>query len=715
MSDIPTLLPSSKTLLANAIAVSYADHGSVAMQIAAALVPYSTTAQMTTAITTALVGYATTGSVTSAINAALVGYATTTAVSDAITTALADYPTTAEMNSAISSAVASAISTALADYSTTSEMETAINDAISTALADYSTTIEMQSAISAAIAAALVDYSTTAAMDIAINDAIDAALADYATVAQVGTLISDALVDYSTTTQMNTALDGKLSLTGGTLTGTLTTADVVIQGTCTVMGETLQVDTVQQNTSYMSITQSSADGTTPALAITQGGTSTGPIMTVTDSDTNIILQIDQDCTLDINGKFHVDGTTGNTRTEGDLVVNDLFTVGHTTGNVTTDGSVDASGGIISGAQIRLHSVSSLPGSPSVGDSYFLTTDNTVRVWDGTAWITSSTGSSIVVTDPQSGDPVMYDSTLAQFVNGYTTDQPTLTYSTGFSSITFPALSSPYSYNGATGSSMVIHLKVYSDAGLTTLVFEYNPGTGGQTATWTTELTSGVTYYAIGAQRATNRQNSWSPWSSTLTFTFQNDIIQQQLTTSLAAYQAASADTWVNVTSTEFNLVKTNVPGASETGNTSQFTTGSHSAGNQASLTTTQTTFTNAQYPIALKVNATGYTGTNELRYGTSTTVVNGGNTLSFSSPAGQQTAGTTYYYVRKTPSTTVGGVGANYSSIFFSNTASSINSITNGSMQYYSGANPSPGTSWNTGSAELGLFTTVVTATKNWP
>jgi len=708
MSDIPTLLPSGKTLLANAIAVSYADHGSVAMQIAAALVPYSTTAQMDTAIDAALVDYATTAAVTSAIAAALVGYATTSAVTSQIATALAAYSTTAETNTAISSAIA----TALADYSTTAETDSAISSAIATALEDYSTTAETDTAISSAIAAALVDYSTTTAMQIAIDNSIDAALTDYATVAQVGTLIGDALVDYSTTTEMNTALAGKLSLTGGTLTGTLTTADVVIQGDCTVMGETLQVDTVQQNTSYMSITQSAADGTTPALAITQGGTATGPIMTVTDSDTNIILQIEQDCTLDINGKFHVDGTTGNTRTEGDLVVNDLFTVGHTTGNVNTDGSVDAGGGIISGAQIRLHSVSSLPGSPSVGDSYFLTTDNTVRVWDGTAWITSSTGSSIVVTDPQSGDPVMYDSTLAQFVNGYTTDQPTLTYSTGFSSITFPALSSPYSYNGGTGSSMVIHLKVYSDVGLNTLVFEYNPGTGGQTATWTTELTDGVTYYAIGAQRATNRQNSWSPWSSTLTFTFQNDIIQQQLTTSLAAYQAASADTWVNVTSTEFNLVKTNVPGAAETGNTSQFTTGSHSAGNQASLTTTQTTFTNAQYPIALKVNATGYTGTNELRYGTSTTVVNGGNTLSFSSPAGQQTAGTTYYYVRKTPSTTVGGVGANYSSIFFSNTASSINSITNGSMQYYSGANPSPGTSWNTGSAELGLFTT---ATKNWP
>lgn len=106
----------------------------------------------------------------------LSGYSTTqqmnTAISTAIATELANYYTKAQTMT--STEINSAIATALLDYTTTSGMTTAINTAINTALADYSTTTQMTSAINAAIALAIADYYTKTEIDALIANFITA-------------------------------------------------------------------------------------------------------------------------------------------------------------------------------------------------------------------------------------------------------------------------------------------------------------------------------------------------------------------------------------------------------------------------------------------------------------------------------------------------------------------------------------------------------------
>ena len=108
----------------------------------------------------------------------LSGYSTTqemnTAISTAIATELANYYTKAQTMTATE--INSAINTALLDYTTTSGMITAINTAINTALADYSTTTQMTSAINAAIAVAIADYYTKTEIDALIANFITASV-----------------------------------------------------------------------------------------------------------------------------------------------------------------------------------------------------------------------------------------------------------------------------------------------------------------------------------------------------------------------------------------------------------------------------------------------------------------------------------------------------------------------------------------------------------
>ena len=74
----------------------------------------------------------------------------------------------------------------LSGYSTTQQMNTAISSAIATALADYTKAQTMTSTeINSAIATALLDYTTTSGMTTAINTAINTALADYSTTTQM--------------------------------------------------------------------------------------------------------------------------------------------------------------------------------------------------------------------------------------------------------------------------------------------------------------------------------------------------------------------------------------------------------------------------------------------------------------------------------------------------------------------------------------------------
>lgn len=123
----PPRYPINRGLLASALDAQFTPSGSVAAQIAAALVPYSTTVQMQAAIDAAIAGTVTMGEVDTAIATALADYSTTTAMNTAISTALVGYSTTTQMNTAISSA----ITTNNANYSTTTQMNTAISTAVS--------------------------------------------------------------------------------------------------------------------------------------------------------------------------------------------------------------------------------------------------------------------------------------------------------------------------------------------------------------------------------------------------------------------------------------------------------------------------------------------------------------------------------------------------------------------------------------------------------
>lgn len=552
-------------------------------------------------------------------------------------------------------------------------------------------------------------------------------------------------------------LDTKLSLTGGTMTGllsaggnlnvgsfavnagtgnfvtsgsgqvgstfqaaSLTTGgdlsvggNATISGDLSVMGTTTTVNSeVNEFNGYVAITQNPADGTTPALSVVQGGTSSGPIFQVEDADTNVKFSINQDCDLNVNaGNFTVDAGTGDVSNAGDLSVGQDLSV---TGDVSVGQDLMIIGRL-KNSTVTLKNVSSLPGSGmNIGDLVYLTTDDVVYTYNGIAWVPVGSFSPIV-TSAVDGDSLFYRGGV--WHNGFYTDTPTLTVSG--QTITCSNLSSPYSYNGS--SSMYIQIKAYSDSGLTNLVYTYAPnytsnfwtytyGTGNNLPGYST------TYYLIARSRSSAWANSWSDWSNTYTITTPpNDSILAQLTTSAAAYNSASTNAWVQITQTEWNNINANIVGALESGNVSQFTTGSHSAGGSFSCADSQVTFTGARYPIALKMNATGYTGTNILKYGIYTNQVVGGNSLSFAAPGGL-TPGSTYYFTIKTPSTTIGdnSGSSNYSQLSFSSTTSSINSITT-TVNYVNQANPTVGTALSSGSSELGLFTTTVCATKQWP
>jgi len=518
----------------------------------------------------------------------------------------------------------------------------------------------------------------------------------------------------------NFVTSGSGQVSGGFQAGSLTSSgdlncggNTTISGDLNVMGTTTTLNsTVNEFNGYVAITQNPADGTTPALSVVQGGTSSGPIFQVEDSDTNVKFQINQDCDLDVNaGNFTVNAGTGDVSNAGDMSVGGDLSVA---GDASVSGDVTITGRL-KNSTVTLKNVSSLPGSGmNVGDLVYLTTDDVVYTYNGIGWVPVGSFSPII-SSAVDGDSLFYRGGV--WHNGFFTDKPTLSVSG--QTITANNLSSPYSYNGS--SSMYLQIKAYSDSGLTNLVYTYAPGYTSNFWTYTYGTGNNLpgystTYYLIARVRSSAWANSWSDWSNTYTITTPpNDILLAQLSTSAAAYNSASVNAFVQITFAEYSNILANVLGAVETGALSQFTSSSHSAGGSFSCFGSQTTFTGARYPIALKMNATGYQGTNILKYGIYTNQVVGGNSLSFSAPAGL-TPGTTYYFTIKTPSTTIGDAGGspNYSQISFSSTTSSINSITT-TVNYINQANPTVGTALSSGSSEGGMFTTTVTATKQWP
>ena len=159
----------------------------------------------------------------------------------------------------------------------------------------------------------------------------------------VSTLQSDVSSAQSDITALETKTQS-LSDNGTTLTIThpiSASSNLVVGGNLTVNGSTITANSVINDYAYVNIVQNPADGVHPALTITQGGTSSGSILSVNDADNNSKLEINQGCDLAINtDKFTVQNSTGNTAIGGDLsVAGDLSLSGTTSQYVRGDGSL----------------------------------------------------------------------------------------------------------------------------------------------------------------------------------------------------------------------------------------------------------------------------------------------------------------------------------------------------------------------------------------
>lgn len=155
------------------------------------------------------------------------------------------------------------------------------------------------------------------------------------------TVINDATVNGSlTVTDLTISGDnnvtGDFGVTGKTVLNGQTTvnSDMTINGKSTFNDDLTinanlfingSVSEITQ-TSTLIINQTDADGSTPAIQITQGGTDTGPIMIVTDSDTNKIFEINQNCDVVVGTKFSIQNSSG-AITTGNATVNGLTVTG----------------------------------------------------------------------------------------------------------------------------------------------------------------------------------------------------------------------------------------------------------------------------------------------------------------------------------------------------------------------------------------------------
>ena len=120
----------------------------------------------------------------------------------------------------------------------------------------------------------------------------------------------------STANSNITTLQGKtahISDSGSALTlseDTSVGGNLVVSGNLTVNGSTITANSKIVEYEYISIIQNPADGVNPALSVVQGGTSSGAILEVKDADSNIIFDINQDCNINLNGKFSVTSSSG---------------------------------------------------------------------------------------------------------------------------------------------------------------------------------------------------------------------------------------------------------------------------------------------------------------------------------------------------------------------------------------------------------------------
>lgn len=195
-----------------------------------------------------------------------------------------------------------------------------------------------------------------------------------------------------------------------------------------------------------------------------------------------------------------------------------------------------------------------------------------------------------------------------------------------------------------------------------------------------------------------------------------DQIKAQLSTSLAAYNAASVNDWVKITSTEYNNIFNNIAGATKRGNTDvQVATRAISAGfteMQFAINNdpnTALTISTGEYPIAFVAETWNTTQTVQFGYDTDyhTGAPTYGNSVTVT-PVGA------CYYVRKAPT---GAESAPASQTLYPSlklNGGIFNTVPNTSGWYTSNG----GTTWTSlqGGAVNGAakFQMIVTSTKSW-
>lgn len=195
-----------------------------------------------------------------------------------------------------------------------------------------------------------------------------------------------------------------------------------------------------------------------------------------------------------------------------------------------------------------------------------------------------------------------------------------------------------------------------------------------------------------------------------------DQIKAQLSTSLAAYNAATVNDWVKITSTEYNNIFNNVPGATKRGNTDvQVATRAVSAGfteMQFAINNnpnTALTINTGEYPIAFVAETWNSTQTVQFGYDTDyhTGAPTYGNSVTVT-PVGA------CYYVRKAPTGVESAPASQtlYPSLKIN--GGSFNLVPNTSGWFTTNG----GTTWtsyqgnvNNGAAK---FQMIVTSTKSW-
>jgi hypothetical protein len=195
-----------------------------------------------------------------------------------------------------------------------------------------------------------------------------------------------------------------------------------------------------------------------------------------------------------------------------------------------------------------------------------------------------------------------------------------------------------------------------------------------------------------------------------------DQIKAQLSTSLAAYNAATVNDWVKITSTEYNNIFNNIPGATKRGNTDvQVATRAVSAGfteMQFAINNnpnTALTINTGEYPIAFVAETWNSTQTVQFGYDTDyhTGAPTYGNSVTVT-PVGA------CYYVRKAPTGVESAPASQtlYPSLKIN--GGTFNLVPNTSGWFTTNG----GTTWtsyqgnvNNGAAK---FRMIVTSTKSW-